>query len=220
MAVSLDEHVPRAAQHHRERPDRAEPARDRISPPAQQPVVDLRLLTRHRRVQAQHPDLGPAGLLRQVRRHIPAQRRHRHRQPPIIPKPLTDRRHRHPGRQLPDDVITVLPDRRPRHLPQPGIGQLREPLPRQLRPPLTAHRRPARHHPRRLRRGHVLAHRVPRQAQAPRDLVLRPPRMPVHEDLADIDHVERPPCHRTPRHEDEGNHPDFPMTRSTPTRTP
>jgi hypothetical protein len=37
---------------------------------------------------------------------------------------------------------------------------------------------------------------------------LRPARMPVRENLADIDHVERPPCHRTPRREDEGNHPD------------
>jgi hypothetical protein len=202
ILVHLDdrahEHVPRAAQHHRERPDRPELARDRIGPPAQLPVVDLRLLAGLGWVQAQHPHLRPAGLLRQVRRHIPAQRRHRHRQPPLIGQPLMDCRHRDPGLQLPDDVIAVLPDRRPRHLPQPGIGQLREPLPRQLRPPFLAHRRAARHHPGRLRRGQVLAHRVPRQPKAPGDLVLRPPRMPVRENLADIDHVERPPCHRNP----------------------
>ncbi len=47
-------------------------------------------------------------------------------------------------------------------------------------------------------RGHVLAHRVPRQAQAARHLVLRPPSMPVHENLADINHAERPPRHRLP----------------------
>ncbi len=193
-----DEHVPRAAQHHRERPDRADPAGDRVSPPAQLPVVDLRLLTRHGRMQAQHPHLRPAGLLRQVRRHIPPQRRHRHRQPPLIPQPLPDRGDRDPGLQLRDDVIAVLRDRRPGHLPQPGIGQLREPFARQPRPLLLAHHRPARHHPGRLRRRQVLAHRVPRQPQAAGDLVLRPARMPVREDLADIDHVERPPRHRAP----------------------
>ena len=193
-----DEQVPRAAQHHRECPDRPDPAGDRISPPAQQPVIDLGLLTGYRWMQAQHPHLRPADLLGQVRRHIPAQRGHRHRQPPLIAQPLMNRGHRDPRLQLRDNVIAVLTDRRPRHLPQPGIRQLREPLPRQPPPLVLAERRAARHHPGALRRGHVLAHRVPRQPQAARDLVLRPPRMPVREDLADIDHVERPPRHRAP----------------------
>jgi len=193
-----DEHVPRAAQHHRERVHRVPPPGPRVGPAAELPVVDLRLLPWLGRDQPQHGHLRPAGLLGQVRRHIPAQRRHRRRQPPLISEPLMDRRHRHPGRQLLHDVIPVRLDRRPRHLPQPGISQLREPLAGQLRPPLLAHRRPARRHPGGLRRGHVLADRVPRQAQARRHLVLRPARMPVREDLADIDHVERPPRHRTP----------------------
>ncbi len=184
-----DKHVPRAAQHHRERVHHMPPPGPRIGPPAHQP---------------QHRDLRPADLLGQVRRHIPAQRRHRHRQPTLITQPLVNRGHRHPGRQLGDDVIAVPLDRRPGHLPQPGIGQLREPPPGQLRPPLLRHRRAARPHPRGLRRRHVLAHRVPRQPQAAGDLVLRPARMPVREDLADIDHVERPPRHRTPRLRDEG----------------
>ena len=47
-----DEQVPRAAQHHHERPDRPDPAGDRIGPPAPQPVIDLRLLPGHRRMQA------------------------------------------------------------------------------------------------------------------------------------------------------------------------
>ena len=199
-----DEHVPGAAQHHRERVHRVPAPGPRIGPPAQLPVVDLRLGARLGRHQPQHRDLRPAGLLGQVRRHIPAQRRHRHRQPPLIGQPLMNRGHRHPGRQLLHDVIPVRGDHRPRHLPQPGVGQLREPHPRQLRPPLLAHRRAARNQTRSLRRRDVLAHRVPRQPQAPGDLILRPARMPVHEDLADIDHVERPPRHRTPRLGDEG----------------
>jgi hypothetical protein len=214
-----DEQQPRAAQHHREHVHRVPAPGPRIGPAPHLPVVDLGLLPGLGRLQPQHPHLRAAGLLRQVRRHIPAQRRHRHRQPALIGEPLVDRGHRHPGLQLPGDVIPVLPDRRPRHLPQPGISKLREPLPGQLRPLIPAHRRPARRHPGGLRRGHVLPHRVPRQPQAAGQLVLRPPRIPVHEDLADIDHVERPPRHRTPvprrRHD-----PDFPMTRSTPTRTP
>ena len=39
------------------------------------------------------------------------------------------------------------------------------------------------------------------------------------KDLADIDHVERPPRHRPPASAPRGNDPCFPMTRSTPTRT-
>ena len=193
-----DEHVPRAAQHHRERVHRVPASRRRVGPAAHLPVIDLRLGARLGRHQPQHRDLRPAGLLGQVRRHIPAQRRHRRRQPPLISKPLVDRGHRHPGRQLGDDVIPVLLDRRPRHLPQPRVRQLREPRPRQPGPLLLRHCRAARRHARGFRRRQVLADSVPRQPQAGRDLVLRPARMPVREDLADIDHVERPPRHRTP----------------------
>ena len=210
-----DEQHPRAAQHHRERLHRMPPPRPRIGPPAELAVIDLRFLPRLSRDQPQHRDLGPARLLRQVRRHIPAQRRHRRRQATLITQPLIDRGHRHPGRQLRHDVIPVHLDRRPRHLPQPCVRQLREPLPRQLSPPLLAHRRPARHHPRRLGRSHVLTDRVPRQPQAPGHLVLRPARMPVRENLADINHVERPPRHRPLRLKDEGNDPHLPTTRPT-----
>ncbi len=193
-----DEHVPGAAQHHRERIDRVPAASPRVGPAAHLPVIDLRLCPGLSRDQPQHRDPRPADLLGQVRRHIPAQRRHRHRQPPLITQPLMDSGHRHPGLHLLHDVIAVPGNRRPGHLPQPGVSQLREPRPRPLLPPLLAHRRTARNHARGLRRRHVLAHRVPRQPQAAGDLVLRPPRMPVHENLADIDHVERPPRHRLP----------------------
>ena len=57
---------------------------------------------------------------------------------------------------------------------------------------------PARRQPFRLRRGQVLADRLTIQPQALRDLVLAPARMPVRQDLRHIDHVERSPCHRPP----------------------
>jgi hypothetical protein len=40
-----------------------------------------------------------------------------------------DRGHRDPGLELPGDVVVMRLDRRPGHLPQPGVRQLREPLP-------------------------------------------------------------------------------------------
>jgi hypothetical protein len=177
------EHVPRTGQHHRERPDHQPLPRPRVQPPAQLPVVDLRLGARLGRIRAQHPHLRAARLLRQVRRHIPAEAGHRHRQPPLIAQPLVNRRHRHIRPQLGGDVIMVGGDRRPGHLPQPGIGQLREPPADQLSPARLADRRPARPHPRRDRRGRVLTDRLAIHTQAGRDLVLRPPRMPVDQDL-------------------------------------
>ena len=132
-----------------------------------------------------------------------------------------DRGHGDPGLQLRDDVIAVRLDRRPGHLPQPGIGQLREPLPRQLRP--LAPRSPA-----------APPGTIPAASAAARYLrtVFRDsPRLPA------ISFFDRPACQCTkisqisitsnvllaigpPSLKDEGNDPDFPMTRSTPTRTP
>ena len=192
------EHVPRAGQHHRERPDHQPLPGRRVQPPAQLPVIDLRLGAGLGRIRAQHPHLRAARLLRQVRRHIPAETGHRHRQPPLITQPLMNRRHRHIRRQLGGDELVMLSDRRPGHLPQPGIGQLREPHPHPGSPLGLADRRPARAHPRRGRRGRVLADRPAIHAQAGRDLVLRPSRVPVDQDLRNVDHVEGSPCHRPP----------------------
>ena len=67
------------------------------------------------------------------------------------------------------------------------------------RPPLLlGYRRAARHHPGRLRRRHVPADRLRIDPQAARDLDLRPARVPVLQDLRDIDHRERPPRHLGP----------------------
>src|SRR5262249_11491925 len=75
---------------------------------------------------------------------------------------------------------------------------LREPLPGQRPPLLLGYRRAAPRHPRRLRRGHVPADGLGVHPQAARDLDLRPARVPVLQDLCDIDHGGRPPCHLGP----------------------
>ena len=213
------EHVPRAAQHHHERLHRAQLPGRRVQPAAQLPVIDLRLLTRLSRARIQHPHLRPADLLRHVRRHPPAQARHADGQAALIAQPLPDGRHPHPGLQLGGDELVVLPDRRPGHLPQPGISQLREPAPHQLRPLQLALGRPARPDTRRLRRGEVLPQRLAVHPQALGHLVLRPARMPVHQDLGHIDHVERSPRHRPPALMPDGRKGcSFSMTRSTTTR--
>ena len=193
-----DEHMPRIRQDHDERPDRAQLPGDRVQPAAQLPVVDLRLLTRLGRPRVPHHHLPAADLLRHVRRDIPAEALHADGQAVLVPQPLMDRRHPHPGLQLRGEVLVVPADRRPGHLPQPGIGQLREPAPHQIGPLLPALRRAARDDARRLSRGDVLAQRLAVHPQALGHLALRPARMPVHQYLGDVDHVERPPCHRPP----------------------
>ena len=103
------------------------------------------------------------------------------------------------GLQLLTDVIVMRLDRRPGHLPQPGISQLREPLPDSRIPLRLAQRRPARDHPRHGCRGHILPDRLAVHTQALRDLADTAARMPVDEDLRHIDHVERSPRHRASR---------------------
>ena len=215
------EHVPRAGQHHHERPDRPQLPGDRVQPPAELPVVDLRLLPGLSRVRVPDPDLRPAGLLRHVRRDIPAETRDADGQAMLITQPLMDRRHPHAGLQLGGDVVVMHRDRRPGHLPQPGVSELREPGPHKLRPLLLTLRRPARGDARSFSRGDVLPQRLTVHAQAAGQLVLRPARMPVHQDLGDVDHLERPPRHRPPALVPDGREGcSSSMARSTTTRTP
>ena len=193
-----DEHVPRVREHHHERPDSTQLPGQRIQPPAQLPVVDLRLFPGLSRPRAPYRDLRPAGLLRDVRRHVTAQARDTGGQAVLVPQPLVDRRHPHPGLHLADDVVMVPADRRPGHLPQPRVSQLREPLPYQLLPLGLAPRRAAGSDPGGDRRGDVLADRLAVHPQRAGHLVQRPARMPVHQYLGHVDHVERSPCHRPP----------------------
>jgi hypothetical protein len=213
------EHVPRTGQHHHERPHGPQLPGDRVQPPAQLPVVDLRLLPGLRWVRVPHRHLRPAGLLRDIGGDIAAEACHAGRQAVLVPQPLVDGRHPHPGLHLGDDVVVVTGDRRPRHLPQPGIGQLREPAPHQLMPLLLALRRAARGNTRPDRRGNVLPERLAVHIQAAGHLAQRPARMPVHEYLGHVDHVERSPCHRPPAVLDGRQDCSFSMARSTTTRT-
>jgi hypothetical protein len=121
------EHVPGRGQDHHERPDPAPPPANRVDPVAQMPVVDLRLRT-GLGLLAPHDHLGPAGILGQVRPHIPAKRRHAALQAVLVAQPLPDRRHPHHTEHR-FDVVVVLGDLRPRRLPQPRIRELREPAP-------------------------------------------------------------------------------------------
>ena len=213
------EHVPRAGQHHHERPHGPQLPGDRVQPPAQLPVVDLRLLPGLRRVRVPHRHLRPAGLLRDVGGDVAAEACHAGRQAVLVPQPLADGRHPHPGLHLGDDVVVVTGDRRPRHLPQPGIGQLREPAPHQLMPLLLALRRAARGNTRPDRRGNVL-----------------PERLAVHIQAAAISLSDLPACQCTsisvtsitsnvllaigpPPSSDGRQDCSFSMARSTTTRT-
>ena len=215
-----DEHVPRAGQDHDERPDDAELPGRRVEPAAEDPVVDLRLLPGLGRPRVPDRHLRPAGLLRHVRRHVTPEARHARGQAVLVAQPLVDRRHPHPGLQLRGHVLVVHRDRRPRHLPQPHVRQLREPLPDQLVPLGLAPRRPLhRLDPRGHGRGDVLADRLAVHPQRAGHLVQRPASVPVHEYLGHVDHVERSPCHRPPV-PDGRQGSSVSMARSTTTRTP
>jgi hypothetical protein len=188
-------------QHHDERPDPLRAAGARVRPRAQQPVVDLPFQPRLG-IGPQHRHLLPDRVLGQVRRDIPLERRQRPGHLMLVTQSLVDRRLGHPGPQQLDDVVAVLVEVRPGHLPQPGIGQMRKPLLNQRFPVrLTHRRRPAGHEPRRDRRLDVTPDRSASHPQRARDVVLRPARVPVRQDLGYIDHVEGPPRHPLPTHQ-------------------
>ena len=191
-----DEQVPRVRQHHRKRPHPAAPARLRIRPQPQVPVIHLGLgARRHRRPR--RPHLPGPHLAREMRPHVAAHAGHARGQPRLVGQPLVDHRHRHHAHQGGDPVM-MHRDLAPRHLPDPGASDLREPLAGQRPPLLGRDRRAARHHPGRLRRRHVPADGLGIHPQAPRHLHLRPARVPVLQDLRHIDHRERPPRHLGP----------------------
>jgi hypothetical protein len=75
---------------------------------------------------------------------VPAEARQAGRQALLISQSLVERLHPHPRLEVLHDVIVELSDRRGRHLPQPPIGQLREPALDRLCPLLHALRGPSR----------------------------------------------------------------------------
>jgi hypothetical protein len=192
------EHVPGAAQHHHERPHLASPPAARVDPPAQVPVVDLRLPASGDRV-AQHDHLVAADLLGQVRHDIPLHRGEAGPQTVLVAQPLMDRRLRHAGLELGHDVVVVHSDLRPGHLPQARVVQVRKPAQHQRRPIGRRHHRTAWSHPRRDRWSDVLTDRLPVHAERDRHLADGTTRIPVDQDFGHIDHVETPPRHRLPR---------------------
>jgi len=108
----------------RVRPHHAAQPGDRVAPHPQLPVVHLALSAGCDVVGAQHPHLIAAGLLGQIRLIQRRRPGHRRLQTVLVAQPLVDRRRGHPLLQLPVDVVAVRLDRRPRHLPQPGVDQL------------------------------------------------------------------------------------------------
>jgi hypothetical protein len=102
------------------------------------------------------------------------------------------------GQRALADVLVMLLDRRPGHLPQPGVSQLREPFPDPGVPLCLAQRGAARRHPGLDRRGHVLPDRLAVHIQALRDLADPAALISVDQDLGHIDHVEGSPRHRPP----------------------
>lgn len=191
-----EEQQPAEHQHHDEPLNPTPAARHRILPAAQQAVVDLGLLTR-RRGLPQDPDRPPGHLLVEVRHDEPAQRRLRHRQPPVVSEPLEDRGDRHvPIDQL-LDVTPVHLDLRPRRLPTGPIHKPRPPALHQPAPHLHRQRRPARNDPRFDRRSRVLPDRLRIHPQRRAQLADPTPCMPMLEQLHNVDHSDRSPCHRS-----------------------
>lgn len=188
-----NEHVPRARQHHHERPDPVAFPGPRIDPLPEEAIVDLSLRT-GLDVVAQHCNLRLRHLVRKRRVHPATERGDRHLQLVLVTQPLMDRRDGHrPEQAL--DVVAVLVDVRPGHLPQPSVDEPREPLLDQLRPVGLAHRRTARTDPGRFCRRQVLPDRLAVHPQRRGQLALRAARVPVDVDLGHVDHDERSPRH-------------------------
>ena len=214
-----DEHVPRAGQHHHERPDRPHLPRHRIEPASQNPVVDLRLLARLGRARAPDRHLRPAGL------------------PPARTPPRnggSSRRSR-PGparRAAARGSSTSAP--RPSAAPRtyswcsPIAGQVTGSLSGQsgTTPGTSSGHSPSlfaglpRVIPAAMPWVNVLADRLPVHPSELLHIVAeRPASVPVHEDLGYVDHVETSPARWVPVF-DGRQHCLIPRARPTTTRTP
>ena len=190
-----DEHVPTHREDHHEHVQLPAAARHRISPQRKISVVDLGFTARLD-LRAQHGHVIGSDLVTELDPHITTETGHAHREPALVAQTLP---HRGCLVRLEHllDPVAVRVDHPERQAPRFRIDQLREPAPRQLKPFRPTQRRPTRHYPGRLRRGDVLADSPAVHPDTRRHLRLRPTRMPVLQNLYDVDHLEHSPCHKS-----------------------
>ena len=188
-----DEHVPAHREDHHEHVQLAAAARHRVGPQGEISVIDLGFAARldigapHRRV------LG-GDLVAELEPHVTPEAGHAHREPVLIAEALPHRRclvrleHRR-------DPVAMDVDVPEREAPRLRVEQFGEPAPNQLGPLGPAQRRAARNQAGRFGRGDVLADRPAVYPDTRRDHRLRSPGVPVLQNLYNVDHLERSPCH-------------------------
>jgi hypothetical protein len=192
-----DEHVPRAGQDHDERPHPPQALQDGVEPRAEEAVVDLGLLAGgHLRTGRRGEVPGP--VLGELAPAVAPEAGDADGQSPLVAEALV-----HGGGGVGAehllDLVPVGVDGVVGEAAATGIDQLGEPLPDHRRPRLAGQRWPSRRQARRLGLGHVLANGAPVHPEALGDHGLLPAGVPVHQDLHDVAHFERSPCHRPPR---------------------
>jgi hypothetical protein len=188
-----NEQVAAGRQHDHEGPQGAASPRLGVEPHPQPPVVHLALLPRWGVVLQQGHPFG-LGLVGQGDGHIAAQGRLAGAEPVFVAQALVDGGQVVGGQAFLDGLVVggALGEGGGAQL---GDNQLGEPRPRVGGPLLGRDRRPAGDEARLLGRAHVLAHGLGVHPERVGDGELGPARVPVLEDLHDVDHNERPPYH-------------------------
>ena len=166
---------------------------DGIVPTAQEPVVDLRLLAR-RRVVAQHPHRFAGDLLLEAAGDVTPQRRLRGRKSVVVTQALVDGRDLHLAEPALDELVMRF-DLRPGALAERRVDELGEPPLDEACPLLCPERRAAGEHAGRDGRGGVLADRLRVDPERRAELADAAAGVPVLQQLHDVDHSDRSPCH-------------------------
>ncbi len=187
------EHQAGVRQDDHEAPHPPHALRRRVEPSAEQAIVDLGFVPGRRGV-TQDPHRVTGHLLFEVGPDEPAQRRLRDAEAVVVTQALVNGGHRHHAEPL-LDLGPVSLDLRPGDLAQSSVHDVGEPPGHQLRPLLLAQRRAAGGQPRLDRLGRVLAHRLGVHRQRRAHLADAPAGVPVPEDLHNVNHPDRSPCH-------------------------
>lgn len=184
-----NEHVPAHGQHHHEAPHPLPAPKLRIEPPTQVAVVDLGLLA-GRDVGPQHRHLVLHGLVGKLQ----PKARDADVEPVLVTQALV---HRGGFVRLEHlfDAFSVGIDHRVGLAAGTRVGELREPAPDEGGPLVPRQRRATRSQAGRHGRRHVLSDGLSVRPQALGHDRDGPSTMPVDEDLHDVDHVKRSPCH-------------------------